>query len=180
MCAWRFSWCWLQSLSTGTRFGRCLKPRANCKRRLAAQPPCKRDARGIPHIEASSWQDAIFLQGFVTAQDRLWQMDVLRRFGAGDLAEVFGPAACPPMRNLAACACALSPKADAAALRPSDRAVFVAYARGVNFFIDTHRGRLFARILAARSRLRSPRLECRRLHAGRPRHVSRSDRIPEI
>jgi penicillin amidase len=34
-----------------------------------------RDARGIPHIEAASWQDAIFLQGFVTAQDRLWQMD---------------------------------------------------------------------------------------------------------
>ena len=51
----------------------------------------KRDARGVPHIEAASWQDAIFLQGYVTAQDRLWQMDSLRRFAAGELSEVFGP-----------------------------------------------------------------------------------------
>jgi hypothetical protein len=47
---------------------------------------------GVPHITAGQWEDAIFLQGYATAQDRLWQMDVLRRLAAGELSEVFGPA----------------------------------------------------------------------------------------
>ncbi len=49
-----------------------------------------RDARGVPHIQASSWEDAIFLQGYVMAQDRLWQMDATRRLAGGELAEVAG------------------------------------------------------------------------------------------
>src|SRR4051812_41810055 len=49
------------------------------------------DARGVPHIRASTLEDALFVQGYCTAQDRLWQMDVLRRFDAGELAEIFGP-----------------------------------------------------------------------------------------
>ncbi len=101
----------------------------------------KRDARGVPHIEASSWQDAIFLQGFVTAQDRLWQMDVLRRFGAGELAEVFGRAALPADQESRRMRMRAIAEAQATSLRPSDRAVLVAYARGVSFFIDTHRDR---------------------------------------
>src|SRR5260370_36639831 len=47
---------------------------------------------GEPHIRAASLDDAFFLQGYVTAQDRLFQMDALRRFSGGTLAEVFGPA----------------------------------------------------------------------------------------
>ena len=101
----------------------------------------KRDARGVPHIEASSWEDAIFLQGFVTAQDRLWQMDVLRRFGAGELAEVFGPVALPADEESRRMRMRAIAETEAASLRPSDRAVLVAYARGVSFFIDTHRNR---------------------------------------
>ena len=46
----------------------------------------------MPHIRAAGIEDAIFLQGYVTAQDRLWQMDALRRFAAGDLSEVIGKA----------------------------------------------------------------------------------------
>jgi penicillin amidase len=100
----------------------------------------RRDARGIPHIEASSWQDALFLQGYVTAQDRLWQMDGLRRFSAGELSEVFGPASIARdqvarrmrMRSLA--------QVHASHLTPDQRAVFAEYARGVNHFISTHRG----------------------------------------
>src|SRR5205085_1619779 len=45
-----------------------------------------------PHIRAASIEDALFLQGYVTAQDRLWQMDGLRRFAGGTLAEILGPA----------------------------------------------------------------------------------------
>jgi len=37
-----------------------------------------------------SLEDLFFAQGYVTAQDRLWQMDVMRRFGAGELSEVLG------------------------------------------------------------------------------------------
>ena len=48
------------------------------------------DTLGEPHIRAASLDDALFVQGYVTAQDRLWQMDGLRRYAAGDLAEVVG------------------------------------------------------------------------------------------
>ena len=49
-----------------------------------------RDSRGIPHIFASNDQDAFFGLGFVHAQDRLWQMEIHRRIGAGRLSEIFG------------------------------------------------------------------------------------------
>ncbi len=100
----------------------------------------KRDARGIPHIEASTWQDAIFLQGYVTAQDRLWQMDVLRRFGAGELAEMFGPQAVTADEESRRMRMRAIAEAETAGLRPQDRAVLVEYARGVNYFINTHQG----------------------------------------
>ncbi len=99
-----------------------------------------RDARGVPHIQASSWQDAIFLQGYATAQDRLWQMDTLRRLGAGELAEVFGL----PALELDERARKMRMRAIAEAymehLLPDERELLVEYARGVNYFIDTHRG----------------------------------------
>lgn len=52
-----------------------------------------RDEWGIPHIYAETQEDLFFAQGFVAAQDRLWQMDLWRRVGEGKLAEVLGPAA---------------------------------------------------------------------------------------
>jgi penicillin amidase len=52
-----------------------------------------RDDRGVPHIVASNEHDAIFAQGYVEGSDRLFQMDLLRRFTLGELAEIFGPAA---------------------------------------------------------------------------------------
>ena len=58
---------------------------------VSAQASVVRDALGVPHISAANWEDAIFLQGYVTAQDRLWQMDALRRLAAGELSELIGP-----------------------------------------------------------------------------------------
>lgn len=52
-----------------------------------------RDARDIPHISARTVHDAFFAQGFAEASDRLFQMDLLRRYVSGRLAEVLGPAA---------------------------------------------------------------------------------------
>src|SRR5579864_3701118 len=49
-----------------------------------------RDAHGAPTIDAANFNDLFFAQGYVTAQDRLFQMDGMRRFAAGELAEVFG------------------------------------------------------------------------------------------
>jgi penicillin amidase len=57
---------------------------------LATPVTVQRDARGVPHIRATSMDDLIFAQGYVTAQDRLWQMDLLRRHAAGQLAAILG------------------------------------------------------------------------------------------
>src|SRR5438034_9126110 len=53
----------------------------------------RRDRWGVPHIYAKTQQDLFFAQGFVAAQDRLWQMEMWRRIGEGRLAEVVGPGA---------------------------------------------------------------------------------------
>ena len=49
-----------------------------------------RDENGVPHITGKSLNDAVFGLGFVHVQDRLWQMDMNRRIGAGRLSELFG------------------------------------------------------------------------------------------
>lgn len=50
----------------------------------------QRDDRGIPYIEAKSEYDLYFMQGYVVAGDRLWQLDLLRRLARGETAEIFG------------------------------------------------------------------------------------------
>src|SRR5579862_750012 len=62
---------------------------------LGLQAPVEviRDKRGIPHIRAKNEHDMFFAQGYVEAQDRAFQMDLLRRFVDGELAEVLGAAA---------------------------------------------------------------------------------------
>jgi penicillin G amidase len=85
----------------------------------------RRDTRGVPHIEAASWQDAIFLQGYVTAQDRLWQMDGLRRYSAGELAEIFGPALVPTDERSRRMRVRAIAQADTRHLSRSERAVLL-------------------------------------------------------
>src|SRR6516162_5773602 len=58
---------------------------------LAGPVMVTRDSLGVPSISAGTLHDLFFAQGYVTAQDRLWQMDMTRRFASGDLAEVLGP-----------------------------------------------------------------------------------------
>ncbi|HET7442646.1 MAG TPA: penicillin acylase family protein, partial [Terriglobales bacterium] len=59
---------------------------------LTAKATVTRDAHGAPTIEAGSLEDLFLAQGYVTAQDRLWPMDVMRRFAAGEISEILGPA----------------------------------------------------------------------------------------
>src|ERR1700728_4207597 len=62
---------------------------------LSAPVTVRRDVHGIPHIEAATQEDLFFAQGYVTAQDRLWQMDGYRRNANGELAEVMGRSLVP-------------------------------------------------------------------------------------
>jgi penicillin G amidase len=109
---------------------------------IAARATVVRDALGVPHISAASWEDAIFLQGYVTAQDRMWQMDALRRLAAGELAEVIGPAALDQDKDSRRLRLSRIAEAQAKNLTPETKAIFAAYARGVNYYLETHRGRL--------------------------------------
>ncbi len=101
-----------------------------------------RDARGVPHIRAGAIEDAIFLQGFAAAQDRLWQMDALRRLAAGQLAEVLGPAMLESDRVARRLRLHRIAESQYASLSSSERAALAAYTRGVNYFLETHRNRL--------------------------------------
>jgi penicillin G amidase len=109
---------------------------------LSAPFEVLRDARGVPHLRASSLQDLFFAQGYVTAQDRLWQMDLSRRLAEGELSEVFGERTLRlDLENRTLGFRQVSQRA-LAELSPEARAPLTAYANGVNAFIASHRGRL--------------------------------------
>ena len=101
-----------------------------------------RDALGVAHIRAGSLEDAAFLQGYVTAQDRLWQMDMTRRAASGEFAEILGPAAAQLDTTARSLHLRRIAEEQARTLAPAERAVLVAYARGVNEFLRGHLGAL--------------------------------------
>jgi penicillin amidase len=74
---------------------RVLVPIAGQLRAAGLRQPVdvRRDQWGVAHIEAQNQQDLFFAQGLVAAQDRLFQMELWRRVGAGEMAELFGPEA---------------------------------------------------------------------------------------
>jgi penicillin G amidase len=109
---------------------------------LSAPVTVIRDPQGVPAIEAQTFTDLFFAQGYVTAQDRLWQMDVLRRFAAGEMSEIAGPALIGHDREQRILGLRDAARKAAVALSPRDRAYFEAYARGVNAFLESHRNRL--------------------------------------
>ena len=57
---------------------------------LSGKVTVSRDGHGVPTIDAANLEDLFFAQGYVTAQDRLWQMDIMRRFAAGEISEILG------------------------------------------------------------------------------------------
>lgn len=100
----------------------------------------KRDAIGVAHIKAQTQSDAYFLQGFATAQDRLWQIDTLRRYAKGELAEVFGRAALKADERARRMRIGALAQIAAQHLSDDDRRVFESYAAGINAFIDQQKG----------------------------------------
>src|SRR5579862_1747694 len=94
-----------------------------------------RDGHGVPAIEAANLEDLFFAQGFITAQDRLWQMDVMRRFGAGELSEILGPATLKIDREQRILGLRATAKKTLQVASTRDAGYLEAYARGVNAFI---------------------------------------------
>src|SRR5688572_13391707 len=101
----------------------------------------RRDDRGIPYIEARNNEDLAFAQGYVTANDRLWQMDLFRRTERGELAEVLtaGPnnIALEQDKQHRTLGFAAVADAEVANASPQARAMLEAYARGVNAYVST-------------------------------------------
>lgn len=95
-----------------------------------------RDEWGVPHIEAASEWDLFMAQGFVTAQDRFWQMEKTRRAGAGRLSEVLGSSMLETDKFVRTFLFYRSAEKSVAALSPAARAALEAYAAGVNAYID--------------------------------------------
>jgi penicillin amidase len=101
-----------------------------------------RDRWGVPHIYARSQQDLFFAQGYVHAQDRLWQMEFQRRAASGRLAEVFGRIALDADCFSRTVGFRRVAEREAAVLDAEIEPLVAAYCRGVNAFIDSHRDRL--------------------------------------
>jgi penicillin amidase len=109
---------------------------------LSAPVIVRRDAHGVPHIEAANEHDLFLAQGYVTAQDRLWQMDAFRRNANGELAEILGPALVGHDRAQRVLQIRNTAQRIYANLPAQDRARLDAYARGVNLFIAQHQDSL--------------------------------------
>ena len=94
-----------------------------------------RDRWGVPHIYSDNAHDLFFAQGYVHAQDRLWQMEVNRRTAAGRLSELFGAVALDTDRAVRTFGFYRLGQADWANADDDLRAVIKAYAGGVNAFL---------------------------------------------
>ena len=107
---------------------------------VGAEISVTRDERGVPTIHAQSTNDAYFALGFVHAQDRLFQMDAMRRLGAGRLSEVLGADLLETDRMMRTLGLYRSAEAQVLAASPALKSVLNAYSAGVNAFISEHKG----------------------------------------
>jgi penicillin amidase len=117
---------------------------------ITAPVTIRRDDRGIPHVVAQTEADLFFGDGYACAQDRLWQMDILRRESEGRLSQIFGSVALPLDHYYLTLGLAAKASSDAADLDARTRADFDAYAAGVNAFAAGSEPALEFRLLGYR------------------------------
>jgi penicillin G amidase len=103
---------------------------------LQAQVDVLRDRFGVPHIRAASMHDLYFAQGYITAQDRFWQMDFWRHIGAGRLSEYFGKSTLGTDMYLRTVGFRRAAENDYKGMDPDARKAFDWYAEGVNAYIS--------------------------------------------
>jgi len=94
-----------------------------------------RDSWGVPHIYADNEEDLFFAQGYVQAQDRLWQMELHRRMGSGTLSEIFGEATLESDRLYRTIGLRRSAAASYGELDSAMQGVLQSYCKGINEFI---------------------------------------------
>jgi len=102
---------------------------------LSAPVRVVRDRAGIPHIYAQSRDDLFFAQGFVQAQDRLFQMDLWRRSAQGRLAEVLGPNFAERDAMTRRMQARVDPAVEWASCDPDAQAIARAFVRGINTWV---------------------------------------------
>ncbi|HVY97985.1 MAG TPA: penicillin acylase family protein [Dongiaceae bacterium] len=102
---------------------------------LSAPVTIERDDRGVPTIRAANLDDAAFAVGFVHAQDRLFQMEMMRRVGAGRLSEIVGAQALPVDKLMRTLGLHAQAEQQARAASPALKQLLAAYSAGVNAFL---------------------------------------------
>lgn len=109
---------------------------------LSANVTVTRDTYGVPHIEAANVHDLYMAQGYVHAQDRLYQMFFFRTAGEGRLSELFDPTLISSDRYLRTVGFRRAAEAEVAGMSPDVKAALEAYSAGVNEFVHTHKDSL--------------------------------------
>jgi penicillin amidase len=154
MTARRRGWRWtlagvsillIGGLSTGVYWIRTSRPRPVERVRvngIAAPVEVLRDKHWVPHIFAQNPEDGAFALGYVHAQDRLWQMESMRRFGAGRLAEIVGDAGLASDRFMRTLGIYRLAEAQVDLLSEDARRTLDAYVAGVNAWIEHRDGAL--------------------------------------
>jgi len=100
----------------------------------------RRDRNGVPYIKAQTEHDAYVALGYVHAQDRLWQMDFLRRLGAGRLSEILGEPTIGSDRYMRTLGLYRLAQKAVDRLPEDARAAIDAYTQGVNAYLDSRNG----------------------------------------
>ena len=111
-----------------------------------------RDKNAVPHIFAKNAEDAFFALGLTHAQDRLWQMELMRRTGSGRLSEILGRAALPFDKYTRTLGFYKSAKDRIGFLSPKLHKQMTAYVAGINYHINNHRGPLSPEFVMLRYR----------------------------
>lgn len=101
-----------------------------------------RDEYGVPHIFASVPYDLFFAQGYVQAQDRLWQLDISRRGVSGTLSEILGEEYLDIDHFIRTVGFRRAAEASLPHFSPSTKEALEAFADGINYFIETNSNRL--------------------------------------
>ena len=101
-----------------------------------------RDDYGVPHILANNEEDLFFTMGFVTAQDRLWQMDISRRIATGKLSEIYGEKTLETDKLFRTIGLYRTAEKISKRLSPESYDVLRKYASGVNAFIIANKDNL--------------------------------------
>ena len=108
---------------------------------LEAKVSVSFDDRGVATVEAGSVGDALRAQGYLTARERLFQMELQRRAAGGELAEIFGKVVLPSDRLHRIYGFSRVAEAAVPLLPAAERADVQALTDGINAFVDTHAGR---------------------------------------